>query len=258
MEVTGSDSGRSRSRALATRILGSEADADDAVQEAWLRLSRADAVDDLPARLTAVVTRLCLDQLRVRRTRATVESARADVRAPVDPEADSSHAEMAGDAPAVVLDALAPSEGLAFVLLDVFGYPFDEIGTITGRSGPAVRRMAGRARRTMQGTPESERDAGVARRAPADGRLVPRRSPRWRPRHPVVAARTGRRRACRPGRTVDGNRTCLQGWQNRWPPASTAPEERCRSRSTVGWVPRGSGPDRPRWHSSSISGRLVR
>ncbi|HZM56167.1 MAG TPA: sigma-70 family RNA polymerase sigma factor [Acidimicrobiales bacterium] len=155
MEVTDFDAERPRLNALASRILGSEADADDVLQEAWLRLSRADAVDDLPAWLTTVVTRLCLDQLRKRRTRSVVEAAVPDEHAPVDPEADALLAEMTGDALQVILEALAPAERAAFVLHDVFGYPFDEVSAVMGRSSTAVRQMASRARRKLQGVPET-------------------------------------------------------------------------------------------------------
>ena len=146
---------RPRLIAIAQRILGSEADADDVLQEAWLRLSRTDPVDDLPAWLTTVVTRLCLDQLRKRRTRSAFEAVVADERAPVDPEADALLAEMTGDAMRVVLDALAPAERAAFVLHDVFGYPFDEVSAVMGRSSTAVRQLASRARRKLQGVPET-------------------------------------------------------------------------------------------------------
>jgi RNA polymerase sigma-70 factor (ECF subfamily) len=140
--------------AIAIRILGSEADADDVLQEAWLRLSRTNAIDDLPAWLTTVVTRLCLDQLRNRRTRPFVEAEVRDDHAPVDPEADALLAEKTGDAMQVVLDALAPAERVAFVLHDVFGYPFDEVSGVMGRSSTAVRQLASRARRKVQGVPE--------------------------------------------------------------------------------------------------------
>ena len=108
MEVTDFDAERPRLTAIAIRILGSEADADDVLQEAWLRLSRTDAIDDLPAWLTTVVTRLCLDQLRKRRTRSVVEAEVPDDHVLVDPEADALLAEKTGDAMQVVLDALAP------------------------------------------------------------------------------------------------------------------------------------------------------
>ena len=154
MEVTDFDAERPRLTAIASRILGSEADADDVVQETWLRLSRTDDIDDLAAWLTTVVTRLCLDHLRRRRTRSVAETGAPADPAPVDPEADALLAEKMGDAMQVVLDALAPAERAAFVLHDVFGYPFDEISAVMGRSGTAVRQLASRARRKVQGEPE--------------------------------------------------------------------------------------------------------
>ena len=155
MEGTDFDSERPRLTALATRMLGSEADADDVLQEAWLRLSRTEAIDDLPAWLTTVVTRLCLDQLRRRSTRSVKEAATSVGQAPVDPEADALLADMTGDALQVVLEALAPAERAAFVLHDVFGYPFDEVSAVMGRSSTAVRQLASRARRKLQGVPET-------------------------------------------------------------------------------------------------------
>ena len=152
VDVTDFDAQRPRLTAIASRILGSEADADDVVQEAWLRLSRTDDVDDLPAWLTTVVTRLCLDHLRKRRSRSEAEAPADPV--PVDPEADALLAERMGGAMQIVLDALAPAERAAFVLHDVFGYPFDEISAVMGRSGTAVRQLASRARRKVQGAPE--------------------------------------------------------------------------------------------------------
>jgi RNA polymerase sigma-70 factor (ECF subfamily) len=155
MDGTNFDVERPRLIALATRILGSAADADDVLQEAWLRLSRADTVDDLPAWLTTVVTRLCLDHLRRRSTRSVAEAAVFRELAPEDPEADAVLAETTGDALQVVLEALAPAERAAFVLHDVFGYPFDEISAVMGRSSTAVRQLASRARRKVQGVPAS-------------------------------------------------------------------------------------------------------
>jgi RNA polymerase sigma factor (sigma-70 family) len=152
MDATDFDLERPRLTAIAVRILGSEADADDVLQEAWLRLSRTEEVDDLPAWLTTVVTRLCLDLLRKRRTRSEAEVPTGS--APVDPEADALLAERMGEAVQVVLDALAPAERAAFVLHDVFGYPFDEVSVVLGRSGTAVRQLASRARRKVQGSPE--------------------------------------------------------------------------------------------------------
>jgi RNA polymerase sigma factor (sigma-70 family) len=155
MDVTDFEAERPRLAAIASRILGSPSDADDVVQEAWLRFARADDIDSPPAWLTTVVTRLCLDQLRRRRTGPVVEAEpRTDV-ASSDPEADAMLAERLGGAMQIVLDALAPAERAAFVLHDVFGYPFDEIGVVMGRSDTAVRQLASRARRKVQGLPES-------------------------------------------------------------------------------------------------------
>ena len=152
-ELTEFNAERPRLTAIAVRILGSEADADDVLQEAWIRLSRADSIDDLAAWLTTVVTRLCLDQLRRRRSRSAVEAARVDDPAPVDAAADAVLAEMTGDAMQIVLDTLGPSERAAFVLHDVFGYPFDDVSAIMGRSGTAVRQLASRARHKVRGGP---------------------------------------------------------------------------------------------------------
>ncbi len=145
---------RSRLTAIAARILGCEADAEDAVQEAWLRLTRAGEVDDLPAWLTTVVTRLCLDQLRRRRSRSVAESSSSPLPDPDDPETDAVVADQVGEAMQVVLDTLAPAERAAFVLHDVFGYSYDDIARILGRSGTAVRQLASRARRKVRGVPE--------------------------------------------------------------------------------------------------------
>ena len=153
--ATDFDAERPRLTAIAVRILGSRSDADDVLQEAWLRLSRADGIDDLPAWLTTVVTRLCLDHLRRRRTRSEVEDKSDVTPSSLDPEADALLAERIGDAMQVVLDTLAPAERAAFVLHDVFGYPFDEISAVMGRSGTAVRQLASRARRKVQGEPET-------------------------------------------------------------------------------------------------------
>jgi RNA polymerase sigma-70 factor (ECF subfamily) len=168
MDVTDFGAERHRLTAIAVRILGSEADADDVVQEAWLRLSRTEGIDDLPAWLTTVVTRLCLDQLRKRRTRLVAEAEAPGNEAQVDPEADALLAEKTGDAMQVVLDALAPAERAAFVLHDIFGYPFEEITAIMGRSGSAVRQLASRARRKVQGVPEP----GASRAARADSHRI--------------------------------------------------------------------------------------
>jgi RNA polymerase sigma-70 factor (ECF subfamily) len=154
-------------------MLGSLAEADDAVQNSWLRLSGADSsdVENLPGWLTTVVSRECLKMLRARRGRreepladATVEPLAAghDVS---DPEAEALMADSVGPALMVVLDALAPAERLAFVLHDVFAVPFDEIASILERSPAATRQLASRARRRVQGaTPPQHVDRARQRR----------------------------------------------------------------------------------------------
>lgn len=150
---------RGHLRAVAYRMLGSVAEADDAVQEAWFRLTRSDVdeVRDLGAWLTTVVARLCLDQLRVRTARREDE---LDAGVPdpiitsidaVDPEHSALMADSVGLAILVVLDRLAPAERLAFVLHDVFGLPFQEIAPIVERSVVATRKLASRARQRVRG-----------------------------------------------------------------------------------------------------------
>jgi RNA polymerase sigma-70 factor (ECF subfamily) len=174
MDVSDFEVQRPRLVAIATRVLGSAADADEVVQEAWLRLARTAAVDDPPAWLTTVVTRLCLDALRRRRTRSEFEASVPADPQPVDPEADALLAERVGGAVQVVLDALAPAERAAFVLHDVFGYPFDDIAVWLGRSGTAVRKLASRARSKVRGTPEvaAERAARAESRRVVDAFLA--------------------------------------------------------------------------------------
>lgn len=156
-------------KAVAYRMLGSQAEAEDAVQEAWLRLSRSDtrAVQDLGAWLTTVVARVCLDALRSRRSRGEVllEEHTAEVAAGPDPEVDAEReillADSIGPALMVVLDTLAPGERVAFVLHDLFGVSFDDIAAILGRSSVAARQLASRARRRVRGgsaTAEKDRE----------------------------------------------------------------------------------------------------
>ena len=145
--------------AIAYRMLGSLAEADDAVQETWFRLQRSDAsaIDNLGAWLTTVVSRICLSALRSRATHgetaletpAPQALASRDKRA--DPEQEMLLADAVGFAMLVVLDALDPAERLAFVLHDMFAIPFDEIAMIVGRSPAAARQLASRARRRVQG-----------------------------------------------------------------------------------------------------------
>jgi RNA polymerase sigma-70 factor (ECF subfamily) len=153
---------RGRLRAIAYRILGSPNDADDAVQETWLRFSRSDTepVDNLAAWLNTVVSRVCLNMLQARRSRPQPH-VEADLPeqsgAPdeSDPEHEALLADSVGLALLVVLDALTPAERVAFVLHDVFAIPFDEIAPIVDRSTPATRKLASRARARVQ-----HRDAG--------------------------------------------------------------------------------------------------
>jgi RNA polymerase sigma-70 factor (ECF subfamily) len=153
-------------RAVAQRMLGDRAAADDAVQEAWLRLSRAggDDVEDLRAWLTTVVARICLNQLRSRKTRAEDELDADAVDPAAGPEDEAVLADSLGSALLVVLEALSPAERVAFVLHDMFGLAFDEIGPIVERSPEAARQLASRARRRLQGTsPEGAADPGRQR-----------------------------------------------------------------------------------------------
>jgi RNA polymerase sigma-70 factor (ECF subfamily) len=146
-------------RAVAYRMLGSLSDVDDAVQEAWLRLSRADTepIDNLGGWLTTVVARVCLDMLRSRQSRRE-EPLTPDAPEPVatgttgsSPEQEALLADSVGLALLVVLDRLTPAERLAFVLHDRFAVPFEEIAPIVGRSTEAARQLASRARRRVRG-----------------------------------------------------------------------------------------------------------
>src|SRR3569833_2342259 len=158
---------RGHLRAVAYRMLGSLSEADDAVQEAWLRLSRADAaeVENLGGWLTTVVARVCLNVLRARRLHGE-EPLSTGLPEPVvtpedgmDPEHEAVLADSIGLAMLVALDALAPAERVAFVLHDVFGVPFEQIGPIVNRSAAATRQLASRARRRVQkNTEETDSD----------------------------------------------------------------------------------------------------
>jgi RNA polymerase sigma-70 factor (ECF subfamily) len=146
---------RSRLQAVAYRLLGSASEADDAVQEAWLRLSRSDTsqVENLSGWLTTVVSRVCLDMLRSRRSRreAPLAIEGESIADAADPEREAMLGESVGMAMLAVLQRLTPSERVAFVLHDVFGVSFDEIAAIVGRSPVAARQLASRGRRRVQG-----------------------------------------------------------------------------------------------------------
>jgi RNA polymerase sigma factor (sigma-70 family) len=159
---------RAHLRRVAYRMLGTIDESDDAVQEAWLRLSRTDsaAVENLGGWLTTVVGRVCLDMLRARRSRP-VDYADSWLPEPVaaaegagsDPEQQALIADAVGLALLVVLEALSPTERLAFVLHDMFAVPFDEIAAIVDRSPAAARQLASRARRRVQGAaPQPDAD----------------------------------------------------------------------------------------------------
>ena len=157
---------RSRLRSVAYRLLGSASEADDAVQEAWLRLSRSDTSDvaNLSSWLTTVVARVCLDMLRSRRSRRETPLANDGEFIPdaADPEGEAVLAESVGLAMLAVLQRLPPAERVAFVLHDVFGVSFDEIAGIVGRSPVAARQLASRGRRRARGTSEEGRTADMA------------------------------------------------------------------------------------------------
>jgi RNA polymerase sigma factor (sigma-70 family) len=174
------EANRSHLRAVAYRMLGSMSEADDAVQESWLRLSRsnADDVENLQAWLTTVVGRVCLDMLRARKSRRE-EPFGPHVPEPIvsredeaDPEHEALLADSVGLALLVVLETLGPAERLAFVLHDMFGVPFDEIAPIVGRSPAAARQLASRARRRVRGgAPAPDADV-VSQRAVIDAFLA--------------------------------------------------------------------------------------
>jgi RNA polymerase sigma-70 factor (ECF subfamily) len=149
---------RPRLTAIASRMLGSTSDADDAVQEAWLRLSRSDAdsIEHLSSWLTTVLSRVCLNILQSRRLRpeAPLDIDGLDDPVDEDPESDPEHevllADSIGLALTIMLDTLSPAERVAFVLHDIFGIPFEEIAPIVGRNDASARKLASRARRRVQ------------------------------------------------------------------------------------------------------------
>lgn len=163
---------RSRLRGVAYRMLGSATEADDAVQEAWLRLSRtgADGIDNFGGWLTTVVARVCLDVLRSRKAHREEaldspagEPFLAEAASESDPERDVVLADSVGLALLVVLETLAPAERVALVLHDMFDLSFDEIAPIIGRSAIATRQLASRARRRVRGAEVNEADLGRQR-----------------------------------------------------------------------------------------------
>jgi len=171
---------RAHLRAVAYRMLGSSGEVDDAVQEAWLRLSRTDAasIDNLGGWLTTVVARVCLDMLRSRKSQRE-EPFTPDAPEPVatgasgtSPEHEALLANSVGLALLVVLDRLTPAERLAFVLHDMFATPFEEIATILGRSPTATRQLASRARRRVRGGADAPKPDLVRQREVVDAFLA--------------------------------------------------------------------------------------
>ena len=162
---------RAHLRAVAYRMLGSLSEADDAVQDAWLRLSRSEAseIENLGGWLTTVVARVCLNMLRARNVRRE-ESLEVHLPDPIispegelQPEEEALLADSVGLALQVVLDSLAPAERLAFVLHDMFELPFEEIAPMIGRNPAAARQLASRARRRVKGAKVPEPDPDLAR-----------------------------------------------------------------------------------------------
>lgn len=162
---------RGHLRAVAYRMLGSVSEADDALQDAWLRVSRADTseVDNMGGWLTTVVARTCLNHLRARKQRretpyeVLVPDPIVDLDEKIDPEHQAVLADSVGLALLVVLEQLNPAERLAFVLHDLFGVPFDEIGQMLDRTPTAARQLASRARRRVRGVPTPDRDRASQR-----------------------------------------------------------------------------------------------
>ena len=175
---------RAHLQAVAFRLLGSTTEADDAVQESWIRASRAgtSGVDNLGGWLTTVVSRVCLNMLEARQSRREepldLQTPEPVVRATggPDPEQEALLADAVGPALLVVLETLEPAERLAFVLHDVFGVPFDEIATIVGRSPVAARQLASRARRRVQGSAAVPDDNRARQRAIVDAFLAAARN----------------------------------------------------------------------------------
>ncbi|MGC2283517.1 MAG: sigma-70 family RNA polymerase sigma factor [Candidatus Acidiferrales bacterium] len=175
---------RSQLRAIAYRMLGSLSEADDAVQESWLRLSRtgADGIENLGGWLTTVVARVCLDMLRSRQLHreesldAQISAAAVPRDAAPDPEREAVLADSVGLALLVVLETLAPDERLAFVLHDMFAVPFEEIAAIVGRSPDSARQLASRARRRVQGSSTNRKADLASQRKVVDAFIAAARS----------------------------------------------------------------------------------
>jgi RNA polymerase sigma-70 factor (ECF subfamily) len=169
---------RDHLRNVAYRMLGTTGEAEDAVQEAWVRLSRADAaaVENLGGWLTTVTARVCLDVLRSRKVRQAASEVPAPADEHRDPARDMLLADSIGSALLVVLETLAPAERVAFVLHDMFDLPFDEIARVLDRSEAATRQLASRARRRIQRRDAADANAGHAAREVVDAFLAASRA----------------------------------------------------------------------------------
>ncbi len=176
---------RAQLRRVAYRMLGSLGEAEDAVQEAWLRLARSDAkdIDNLGGWLTTVVSRVCLDMLRSRKSRqedsldeSAPDTPAAAIASAANPEEEALLASSVGLALLVVLETLDPPERLAFVLHDMFDLPFEEIGAIVGRTPAAARQLASRARRRVRGAPAVAPDRLARQRKVVDAFITALRS----------------------------------------------------------------------------------
>src|SRR5665213_680361 len=179
------DDNRAHLRAVALRMLGSAGEADDAVQEAWLKVSRSDtgAVENLGGWLTTVVARVCLDMLRSRRARGEQPLGPAADALPAGPtpETEIAFADAIGPALLIVLDMLAPLERVAFVLHDMFDLTFEEVAPIVERTPAAARQLASRARHRVRGAAAPPTDVARRRlRSPARGAVARRRAARRR------------------------------------------------------------------------------
>ncbi len=178
------EANRTHLQAVAYRMLGSLSEADDAVQESWLRLSRSDTsdIENLGGWLTTVVARICLDMLRSRTSRredsldAAVSESIESREEGSDPEQEVLLADSVGLALLVVLDTLPPAERLALVLHDIFAVPFDEIASIVGRSETATRQLASRARRRVRGAETAQAADLERKRAVVDAFLAASRT----------------------------------------------------------------------------------
>ena len=230
------EANRRHLQSVAQRMLGSTSEADDAVQEGWLRLSRSDTSDvaNLRGWLTTVVARVCLDMLRSRKSRreesldARVSELIVRPDAGMNPEREAVIADSVGLALLVVLETLTPAERVAFVLHDMFDLSFDEIAPIVGRSPTAARQLASRARRRVQGAESAPAADHARRRKIVDAFLA--------------ASRSGNFEALRPARTVEGpGRASPRRRGGRKDGGREASGRRTKARPGAPWRSGGSG-----------------